>query len=48
MKFVVEVPDHEVFDAAENPEALASEIADLITTEIFEFTWLTVLPQPST
>ena len=47
MKFVVEVPDLEVFEAAERPEDLASEIAEVITNEIFDFTSLTVVSQPS-
>jgi len=47
MKFVVEVPDEEVFDAAEGPEDLAGEIADLIMNEIFDFSSLTVVPQPN-
>ena len=47
MKFVVEVPDQEVYEAAERPEDLASEIAEVITNEIFDFTSLTVVSQPS-
>jgi len=47
MKFVVEVPDQEVFEAAERPEDLATEIAEVITNEIFDFTSLTVVSQPS-
>ncbi len=45
MKFVVEVPDREVYEAAESPGDLALEIAEVITNEIFEFSSVTVLPQ---
>ena len=45
MKFVVEVPDGEVFEAAEKPEDLAREIAEVISTEIFDFSSLAVTPQ---
>jgi hypothetical protein len=45
MKFVVEVPDREVFEAAEKPEDLALEIAEIITSEIFEFSSVVVTPQ---
>jgi hypothetical protein len=44
MKFIVEIPDCEVFDAAEQPEDLACEIAELIATEIFSFSTVTVIP----
>jgi len=47
MKFVVEVPDQEVFEAAEEPEDLALEIAEVIMNEIFDFSSLTVVCQPS-
>ena len=45
MKFIVESPDGEVFEAAEQPEDLACEIAEVITSEIFEFSSLSVIPQ---
>jgi hypothetical protein len=45
MKFIVEVPDCEVFEAAEEPEDLACEIAELIANEIFGFSSVTVIPQ---
>ena len=37
MKFIVEIPDLEVFEAAEQPEDLGCEIAELIASEIFGF-----------
>jgi hypothetical protein len=42
MRFVVEVPDREVFEAAEMPEDLAQEIAEVITNEIFVFSSVAV------
>ena len=45
MKFVVEVPDREVYEAAERPEDLALEIAEMIANEIFSFSSMTVVPQ---
>jgi hypothetical protein len=45
MKFILEIPDIEVFEAAEQPEDLACEIAELIASEIFEFSSVTVIPQ---
>lgn len=45
MKFVVEVPDREVYEAAERPEDLALEIAEVIANEIFDFSSMTVRPQ---
>lgn len=45
MKFIVEIPDPEVFQAAEHPEDLAYEIAEVIANEIFGFTSVTVTPQ---
>jgi hypothetical protein len=45
MKFVLEVPDREVYEAAEEPEYLALEIAELITNEIFDFSSVSVVPQ---
>ena len=45
MKFVVEVPDREVYEAAERPEDLALEIAEMIASEIFSFSSMTVVPQ---
>jgi len=45
MKFIVEIPDQEVFEAAEHPEDLACEIAEVIAKEIFGFTSVTVVPQ---
>ena len=45
MKFVVEVPDREVYEAAERPEDLALEIAEVIANEIFDFSSMTVIPQ---
>ena len=45
MKFVVEVPDREVYEAAEKPEYLALEIAELIANEIFDFSSVSVVPQ---
>lgn len=45
MKFLVEVPDREVYEAAEKPEDLALEIAEVIANEIFGFSSLTVVPQ---
>jgi hypothetical protein len=45
MKFIVEIPDLEVFEAAEQPEDLACEIAELIASEIFGFSSVTVIPQ---
>jgi hypothetical protein len=48
MKFIVEIPDREVFEAAEQPADLACEIAEVIANEIFGFSTLTVIPlQPS-
>jgi hypothetical protein len=44
MKFIVEIPDCEVFDAAEQPEDLACEIAEVIASEIFSFSTVTVIP----
>ena len=37
MKFIVEIPDLEVFEAAEQPEDLACEIAELSASEILGF-----------
>jgi len=45
MKFVVEVPDGEVYEAAEKPEDLALEIAEVIANEIFGFSSVTVVTQ---
>jgi hypothetical protein len=45
MRFVVEVPDQEVYEAAERPEDLALEIAEVIAKEIFDFSSMTVVPQ---
>jgi hypothetical protein len=45
MKFIVEIPNLEVFEAAEQPEDLACEIAELIASEIFGFSSVTVIPQ---
>ena len=45
MEFVVEVPDREVYEAAERPEDLALEIAEMIANEIFSFSSMTVVPQ---
>jgi hypothetical protein len=45
MKFILEIPDIEVFEAAEQPEDLACEIAELIASEIFGFSSVTVIPQ---
>lgn len=45
MKFLVEVPDREVYEAAERPEDLALEIAEVIANEIFDFSSMTVVPQ---
>jgi hypothetical protein len=45
MKFIVEIPDREVFEAAEHPEGLACEIAEVIANEIFGFSSITVIPQ---
>jgi len=48
MKFIVDIPDCEVFEAAERPEDLACEIAEVIASEIFEFSSVIVIPQPRT
>jgi hypothetical protein len=45
MKFILEIPDVEVFEAAAQPEDLACEIAELIASEIFGFSSVTVIPQ---
>jgi hypothetical protein len=45
MKFIVEIPDLEVFEAAEQPEDLACEVGELIASEIFGFSSVTVIPQ---
>jgi hypothetical protein len=45
MKFIVEIPDREVFEAAEQPEDLACEIAEVIANDIFGFSSVTVTPQ---
>jgi hypothetical protein len=45
MKFIVEIPDREVFEAAEQPEDLACEIAEVIANEIFGFSSVIVIPQ---
>jgi hypothetical protein len=45
MRFIVEIPDCEVFEAAEKPEDLACEIAEVIANEIFGFSSVTVIPQ---
>jgi hypothetical protein len=45
MKFIVEIPDREVFQAAEHPQDLACEIAEVIANEIFGFSSVTVTPQ---
>ena len=45
MRFIVEIPDCEVFEAAEKPEDLACEIAEVIASEIFGFSSVTVIPQ---
>lgn len=45
MKFVVEVPDGEVYEAAERPEDLALEIAEVIANEIFGFSSVSVVAQ---
>lgn len=45
MRFVVEVPDREVFEAAEKPEDLAREIAEVIANEIFDFSSVAVTPE---
>ena len=44
MKFIVEIPDCEVLDAAEQPGGLACEIAEVIANEIYSFSALTVIP----
>ena len=46
MKFVVELPDGEVYEAAEKPDDLGLEIAQVIANEIFGFSSVTVVPQP--
>jgi hypothetical protein len=48
MKVMVEIPDREVFAAAEQPEDLACEIAEVIANEIFGFSTVTVIPQQPT
>jgi hypothetical protein len=45
MRFIIEIPDREVFEAAEQPEDLACEIAEVIASEIFGFSSVTVIPQ---
>jgi hypothetical protein len=45
MKFIIEIPDREVFQAAEYPEDLACEIAEVIAQEIFGFSSVTVIPE---
>ena len=45
MKFIVEIPDCEVFEAAEEPENLTCELAEVIANEIFGFTSVTAIPQ---
>jgi hypothetical protein len=40
-----EVPDGEVYEAAEKPEDLALEIAEVIAHEIFDFSSVSVVPQ---
>lgn len=45
MKFIIAIPDREVFEAAEQPEDLACEIAEVIASEIFDFSSVTVIPQ---
>ena len=45
MKFAVEVPDQEVFEAVEKPEDLAREIAEVIANEIFDFSSIAVTPR---
>ena len=45
MRFIVEIPDCEVFEAAEQPEDLACEIAEVIASEIFGLSSVTVIPQ---
>jgi len=45
MKFMVEIPDLEVFEAAKQPEDLASEITELIASEILGFSSLAVFAQ---
>jgi len=45
MKFIVEIPDREVFEAAEQPEDLACEIAEVIANEIFGFSSVSVIAQ---
>jgi hypothetical protein len=45
MRFIVEIPGCEVFEAAEKPEDLACEIAEVIASEIFGFSSVTVIPQ---
>ena len=45
MRFMVQIPDCEVFEAAEQPEDLACEIAEVIASEIFGFSSVTVIPQ---
>lgn len=47
MRFVVEVPDLEVLEAAEKPEELGWEIAEVSAREIFDFSSFIVVPQPS-
>ena len=42
---MVEIPDLEVFEAAEQPEDLACEIAELIASEILGFSSVTVILQ---
>jgi hypothetical protein len=45
MEFTVEVPPREVFEAAEHPEDLACEIAEVIANEIVGVSTVTVIPQ---
>jgi hypothetical protein len=45
MSFIIEIPDREVFEAAEQPEDLAAEITEVIANEIFGFSSVTVVPQ---
>ena len=45
MKFILEIPNREVFQAAEQPKDSASEIAEFIANEIFGFSSVTVIPQ---
>jgi hypothetical protein len=45
MKVIIELPNREVFEAAEQPEGFGCEIAEVIANQTFGFSSVSVIPQ---